>query len=296
MTEGGVVSVITPVHPAKAQFLEEAWESLAGQDMPPGWGWQWVVQEDGPDAELADRMPDDERVSYAAGRAGGPAVARTIALARADGDLIKVLDADDVLAPGALTRDIAVLSSNPDVGWTTSRPPNLLPGGSLDPYCCNPEPGRIEQGAFIEAEPAEDYEPPVHPATLCVRRDLLLMVGGWIALPGIGGHGPPAGSQCREPRLLRRRDRTVASAVERTEHRGARPCRRRRTGRANDGRSSLRAGAGPPVRSESIRRFGAGHRSCRFAAEQGCPPVVLVESVEQRPGVVEDLVVGADHG
>lgn len=87
------------MHPAKAQFLAEAWESVAGQEMPPGWDRQWVVQEDGTDAELANRMPDDKRVTYAAGRAGGPAVARTISLARADGDLVKVLDADDVLAP-----------------------------------------------------------------------------------------------------------------------------------------------------------------------------------------------------
>jgi glycosyltransferase involved in cell wall biosynthesis len=183
VTDGGVVSVITPVHPAKAQFLDEAWESLAGQEMPPGWAWQWVVQEDGTAAELAGRMPDDKRVSYAAGRAGGPAVARTIAIARADGDLIKVLDADDVLAPGALARDIAVLCEHPDVGWTTSRAPNLLPDGLLDPYCCNPTPGRIERGSFIEDRPADDYEPPVHPATLCVRRGLLLMIGGWMALP-----------------------------------------------------------------------------------------------------------------
>lgn len=178
-----IVSVITPVHPAKADFLDDAYDSLAAQEMPAGWAWQWLVQEDGTDAVLAARMPDDKRVAYACGRAGGPAVARTIALARAEGELVKVLDADDVLAPGALARDIAVLAEHPDVGWTTSRAPNLLPDGSLDPYCCNPNPGRIEQAAFIEDEPADDYEPPVHPATLCVRRDLLLMVGGWMALP-----------------------------------------------------------------------------------------------------------------
>jgi glycosyltransferase involved in cell wall biosynthesis len=81
VTDGRVISVITPVHPEKAQFLDEAWESLAAQDLPQDWDWQWVVQEDGTAAELAGRMPDDTRVTYAAGRAGGPAVARTIALA-----------------------------------------------------------------------------------------------------------------------------------------------------------------------------------------------------------------------
>jgi hypothetical protein len=94
-----------------------------------------------------------------------------------------VLDADDVLAPGVLRRDIEVLTANPDVGWTASRAPNLLPDGSLDPYCCNPEPGRIEQGALIKDDFANDYEPPIHPATLCVRRELLFMVGCWMALP-----------------------------------------------------------------------------------------------------------------
>lgn len=183
MTAEHVVSVITPVHPAKAGFLDEAYDSLAAQELPAGWAWQWVVHEDGPDAELAARIPDDKRISYAAGRAGGPAVARTIALARTDGELIKVLDADDVLAPGALAREVDVLTTHPDIDWTTSRAPNLLPDGSFDPYCCNPESGRIAKGAFIEQQITDDYEPPVHPATLCVRRDLLLMLGGWMALP-----------------------------------------------------------------------------------------------------------------
>lgn len=66
-----------------------------------------------PEEAFADLLPDDRRISYGSGRAGGAGVARTLALARPDGEYVKVLGADDQLPPGTLSRDLAVLEKMP---------------------------------------------------------------------------------------------------------------------------------------------------------------------------------------
>jgi glycosyltransferase involved in cell wall biosynthesis len=99
--------------------------------MPKGWKWEWVVQEDGTTAVLADILPlDDPRLNIGNGRRPGEPTTRTLCLSRATGELIKVLDADDQLTPGTLARDIRTLSQNPDIGWTTDRVLDLLADGS----------------------------------------------------------------------------------------------------------------------------------------------------------------------
>lgn len=179
-----LVSVITPVHWPSVAYLVGAYESLAGQQLPDGWDWQWLVQEDGQDGLLVDQLPElDPRISPGSGRSGGPGVARTLALSRAEGELVKVLDADDQLTPGALARDIAVLTGDPAIGWTTSRVLDLLPDGSTQDWGQDPPDGLINTGAVLAFWQANDYGLPVHPATLCMRVELLLALGGWMALP-----------------------------------------------------------------------------------------------------------------
>ncbi|MFD7872826.1 glycosyltransferase family 2 protein [Streptomyces sp. NPDC059766] len=177
------VVIVTAVHPPSARFLPEAHRSLCAQRLPRGWDWQWVIQEDGRTDAVRPHVPDDPRVSFGQGRPGGPGVARTIALARADGAYVKVLDADDRLTEGALARDLAVLEADPGIGWTTSRALDVLPDGSTAGFPGDPEDGPVERGAVLDFWKANDFRAPVHPATLCVRRELLLALGGWMALP-----------------------------------------------------------------------------------------------------------------
>jgi len=47
----------------------------------------------------------------------------------------------------------------------------------------DPEQGRLERGAILRSWRENGYLSSVHPATLCIRRDLLLRLGGWMALP-----------------------------------------------------------------------------------------------------------------
>ena len=179
------IIIITAVHPPSAPYLQDAYKSLCEQELPEGWDWHWIIQEDGWSDLVSPYVPDDERVSFQQGRAGGPGVARTMALARAavEGEFVKVLDADDVLPTGALARDLAALTADTSIGWATSRVLDLLPDGSTLGFDGDPAPGPIERGSVMEYWKAHDFRAPVHPATLFVRRDLLIALGGWMALP-----------------------------------------------------------------------------------------------------------------
>ncbi|MFJ7997121.1 glycosyltransferase family 2 protein [Streptomyces sp. NPDC096310] len=177
------VIVITAVHAPSAHFLPEAYASLRAQELPEGWEWHWLIQEDGRSDEVAPYVPDDPRVTFTQGRPGGPGTARTLALALADGEYVKVLDADDQLTAGALARDLAALEADPTIGWATSRALDLLPDGSTVGFEGDPEEGVIEQGAVLAYWSTHGYRAQVHPATLFARRHLVLALGGWMALP-----------------------------------------------------------------------------------------------------------------
>ncbi|WP_371129954.1 glycosyltransferase family 2 protein [Streptomyces sp. 2231.1] len=180
---------MTPVHSDGTRFLAEAYASLEAQTLPADWSWEWCVQEDGDGVNSAARLPpNDPRIHIGSSRRGGPHVARTMAFARSTGEYVKNLDSDDRLAPGVLARDISVLISRPDIGWTTSRVVDLLEDGTTRTFESDPESGLLPSGssyAFWD----KHRRPQVHPATLCVRRPLLALLGGWMALPASGDTG-----------------------------------------------------------------------------------------------------------
>ncbi|MEV0638512.1 glycosyltransferase [Streptomyces sp. NPDC050619] len=177
------IVIVTAVHAPSAAFLPDAYKSLREQELPGGWEWHWVIQEDGFTDGVAPYVPDDARVTFRQGRPGGPGVARTVALAHADGEYVKVLDADDRLTPDTLARDLSVLEADRTLGWATSRVLDYLPDGSTAGFPGDPEAGPIGRGALLDHWKANGFRAQVHPATLCVRRDLLLALGGWMALP-----------------------------------------------------------------------------------------------------------------
>ncbi|MFH8797562.1 glycosyltransferase family 2 protein [Streptomyces sp. NPDC017941] len=183
-----VISIITPVHPAGAAYLPTAYQSLARQEIPPGWTWEWIIQEDGEAGHAQAHLPIDSRIRVASSRHGGPHVARTVALGRSSGDLIKTFDSDDVMADGALRRDIGVLTEHRDVGWTTSRVLDLHSDGRLSGFDGDPPAGRIPRGSIFPYW-EQTRRAQVHPATMCARRHLIMALGGWMALPSSGDTG-----------------------------------------------------------------------------------------------------------
>jgi hypothetical protein len=116
-------------------------------------------------------------------------------LSRATGELVKVLDADDMLTPGTLAREIAVMTANPGIAWTTCRALDLLPDGSTEDFDFDPPEGPITRGSVPEHWRDHDYRASVHPVTLCMRTQLVLALGGWMALPSSGDTGAPDGRE-----------------------------------------------------------------------------------------------------
>ncbi|MGC9671450.1 glycosyltransferase [Planosporangium sp. 12N6] len=179
-----LITVVTPVHEPSVRYLPEAYESLVSQEMPPGWAWQWIVQEDGQTGAASAVLPEDPRISLGTGRNGGTGTARNMALTRAEGSLVRVLDADDRLTPGALAREIAVFTQLPGLGWTTASALDLLPDGSTVGWeHTEPPEGPLTRTHVLDYFRRNNYRLPVHPATLCIRTELALALGGWMALP-----------------------------------------------------------------------------------------------------------------
>lgn len=179
-----MISVITPVFQPEPGHLAQAYRSLAAQELPDGWAWEWLVQEDGRTGVAEEVLPSDERISHGSGRHGGVAITRNLALSRARGELVKNLDQDDLLMPGVLARDIAAITGDDRVRWTTSRVLDLLPGGELVGFDGDPPHGLLEPGVVLDHWRRNDFRLPVHPTTLCIERDLAVMLGGWMAVPG----------------------------------------------------------------------------------------------------------------
>jgi glycosyltransferase involved in cell wall biosynthesis len=177
------LSIITPIYKPVPDQLIAAYESVAKQEMPTGWQWEWLIQEDGRTGIAREILPADDRIVFGDGRPNGVAITRNLALSRARGDLVKNLDQDDILTPGVLTRDIEVFADQ-TVGWTTSRVLDLMPDGSTVGFDNDPPAGILSGNAVVEHWRAHNYRLPVHPTTICIRRSLAVALGGWMAVPG----------------------------------------------------------------------------------------------------------------
>jgi glycosyltransferase involved in cell wall biosynthesis len=178
------ISIITPIYDPQPHHLREAYESLCAQVLPAGWSWEWMAQEDGDSRIAEELLPADHRINFGTGRNNGVAITRNLALARAQGDLVKNLDQDDILTPGVLARDIDTLTQHEHVQWTTSRVLDLLPTGELIGFDNDPPHGELAPGTVLEHWQTHGYRLPVHPTTICIRRELAVLLGGWMAVPG----------------------------------------------------------------------------------------------------------------
>jgi glycosyltransferase involved in cell wall biosynthesis len=130
------VSVIIPAHNA-APFIDETLASVRAQTYRD---WEVVVVDDGSkDAtwELLQAAGPGVR-SFRRDSAGGPAVARNLALSNATGEFVTFLDADDLLLPRYLESQLAgyhaaASRSGPAVGLVTCDA-RILIGEDYAPY------------------------------------------------------------------------------------------------------------------------------------------------------------------
>ncbi|HZD13638.1 MAG TPA: glycosyltransferase family A protein [Pseudonocardiaceae bacterium] len=102
-------------------------------------------------------------------------MARTTALARVRGQLLRMLDADDLLTPGALARDINILAARPDIGWTGCAALDLLPDGTL----IKPFPDLLPAGAIAPGALLHSYRDPPseHPVVVADTERPVVAVG-----------------------------------------------------------------------------------------------------------------------
>ncbi|MGC7097308.1 glycosyltransferase family 2 protein [Amycolatopsis lurida] len=212
-----VISVITAVYNGGHHYLLEAYESLAKQTLPEGWEWQWCLQEDGDTGQPLAALPADSRISYGTGLHARTGVARTMALTRAQGSLVRTFDADDILLPGALQRDIDVLRN---VAWCTSACIDLLPDGTTEPGPYDPPDGPIEPGRFFAEHSANRLS--VQAVTFAAHTGLVWTLGGWPALTGaetdgllLAADAVSAGWFIAEPSVLYRKHSAQTTASSR---------------------------------------------------------------------------------
>lgn len=109
----GLVSVIIPAFNA-SRWIAETIASVRAQTYPSV---EILVVDDGSTDDTASLAREAGAVVLHT-HGGGPGGARNAGLAHARGELIQFLDADDLLAPGKIARQVAALeSSRFDVAW-----------------------------------------------------------------------------------------------------------------------------------------------------------------------------------
>lgn len=204
------ISIITAVKAEKDDHLAAVYESLLAQQLPAGWDWEWVLQEDGETGTPFAKVPnDDPRISTGTAPWGRAARARTIAMSRVSGELIRAVDADDVLMNGALWRDVDVLMTHPEIAWCVSPAIDLLEDGSTRPGPRDPNSGPLAAGALADGERAGLLQ--VLGATMCTYTELVHLLGGWPPLPAedvgllLAAEAVSPGWMLAEPGMLYRR-------------------------------------------------------------------------------------------
>ncbi len=154
----GLVSVVVAAR-NEEEFIREALESVLAQDHEPA---EVIVVDDGStDATAQVAAGFGVRVLQTDGE--GPGAARNAGLAVASGEFWVAFDADDVMPPGRLARQVAYLNEHPEAGAVL---------GLTEAFTT---PGQPRPAHFSPAWANGPF--PWHPATMMARRATLATVG-----------------------------------------------------------------------------------------------------------------------
>lgn len=115
------VSVLTPFFDTPVEFLAEAVESVLAQTYR---GWELLLVDDGSTGDsvsfarrcAADHAPAIRYLDHPGHRNLGVAATLNTGLARAEGELLTLLDADDVWLPHKLEEQVALMDAHPGAG------------------------------------------------------------------------------------------------------------------------------------------------------------------------------------
>lgn len=172
------LTVITPVNPARVDYLGEAAESVAATREsigPTGWDLEWVVAFDGAAIESSRYGAD---VVVAISKHSGIASSRNIALGAATGDWVFPLDADDVLQPAGVAAAVRhAAKAAASIGWIATN--RVFLDGARTAHWM-PRAENWPAGRLSERWTAPF---PFHPNSVLGRMSTARRIGGWPALP-----------------------------------------------------------------------------------------------------------------
>jgi glycosyltransferase involved in cell wall biosynthesis len=177
MEKSPAVSVVIPT--AGRDYLWTAVDSVLGQTFSD---FEVVIVADGCSStwDLSPLVEKDPRVRVVDQvRRGGESISRNVGLAQAKGDLVALLDDDDVMLPLRLEREVQALRAHPEAAFAFTSYEIIDDDGKLTGAQRMAAPTSYEQML-------EDPDLILLP-TLMVRRDAALAVGGFSPLMTIGG-------------------------------------------------------------------------------------------------------------
>jgi glycosyltransferase involved in cell wall biosynthesis len=167
------VSVIVPVYNRPA-FVGEALRSALSQECPGGL--EIVAVDDGSTDEtpqvLADIAAADGRVRVIRQENAGPAHARNLAMREAKGELLALLDSDDVWLPGKLAAQVALLDAHPAAAFAHSDVDEFWEEGDGE-WTRRPP---IVSGHVLRTILKRNV---IHTMTVVLRRSVIEEVGGF---------------------------------------------------------------------------------------------------------------------
>jgi glycosyltransferase involved in cell wall biosynthesis len=173
--QGGLVSVLMPAHNA-ARFISEALESISHQTYR---NLEIIVVDDGSSddtpAILERHAERDPRLVIMTRAKSGISAALNAGLARARGDLVARMDADDVMMPERLERQVAFLAEHPELGFCASSIDMIDHRGRPAGKYVAPINGLDDLQRFLRERRYFSF---THP-TVTYRRKLVLELGGY---------------------------------------------------------------------------------------------------------------------
>jgi glycosyltransferase involved in cell wall biosynthesis len=157
--------VIVPVW-NRPRFVRSALESALAQDCPGGR--EIVVVDDGSTDETPEVLRSfGDRIRVVRQANAGPAVARNRAIAESSGELIALLDSDDVWLPGKLAAQVALLDAAPRACLVHSEVEEFWEDGSRRRWERRPP---VLGGEVLRALLRRNF---VHTMTVVLRRSAL---------------------------------------------------------------------------------------------------------------------------
>lgn len=163
------VSVIIPTH-NYARFLVDAAESVLSQTFDD---LELIIVDDGSTDNTADVVKQflkDQRVRYIYQDNKGPSAARNAGIRKAKGELIALLDADDIWLPSKLRKQVKVIGESEDVGLVYCLAEHVDEKGDALTHMPMPH---MEQPTFRDLL----YFPLTLPSCVLIRKHVLDEVG-----------------------------------------------------------------------------------------------------------------------